>query len=114
MEEFIKIDLKDMPSIVMSRKEDGWRLGQMCSAFVDGVYELTYSFTKGQELINYRIIVEKEQVVPSITNIYSCAFLYENEMKELFGVKYEHIAVDYDNRLYRINEETPFIDKEGK
>ena len=35
--------------------------------------------------------------------------LYENEMKELFGVNIQMINLDYQNRLYRINEETPFL-----
>ena len=36
-------------------------------------------------------------------------FLYENEMKELFGVNIQMINLDYNNKLYRINEEAPFL-----
>ena len=32
---------------------------------------------------------------------------YENEMKELFGVKIQMISLDYKNKLYRIEVETP-------
>ena len=35
-------------------------------------------------------------------------------MKELFGVKIQLIEPDYNNKLYRINEETPFVPKEMK
>lgn len=116
MEEFketiVTIEWMHLITTVMEKKVDDWRLAQMCSAFVDGKYELTYSFAKHYELVNYRIIVDKEQSVPSITTVYPAAFLYENEMKELFGVKMEYIELDYHNRLYRIDEETPFLKKE--
>ena len=36
----------------------------------------------------------------------------ENEAAELFGVKIEHIDPDYGDRLYRIDEATPFKKKE--
>ena len=32
-----------------------------------------------------------------------------NEMKELFGVNIKMINVDYDNKLYRIKEDAPFL-----
>ena len=46
--------------------------------------------------------------MPSITPIYPSAVFYENEMKELFGVKVENISTDYRDKFYRIEEKTPF------
>ena len=108
------IGIEELISVTTQKKMDGFRLAQICSAYVAEQYELSYSFAKEYELINYRIIIDKTIQVPSITQIYDSAFLYENEMKELFGVNMEHIAVDYKNKLYRINEEAPFISKEEK
>ena len=51
-------------------------------------------------------------MVASITQIYACAFLQENEAAELFGVKIEHVDPDYGDRLYRIDETAPFKKKE--
>lgn len=34
--------------------------------------------------------------------------LFENEMKELFGVQIKSINPDYQNKLYRIASPTPF------
>lgn len=96
-------------------KHMNYRLSQACSVYVDGHYELSYSFA-GLEEYGYttlRIIVDKETEVPSITALYPYAFLYENEMKELFGVNIQRINLDYDNKLYRIEVEKPFV-KEGK
>ncbi len=38
--------------------------------------------------------------VPSIGSIYGCAFLYENEMQDLFHLKVEGMAVDFHGNLY--------------
>ena len=48
----------------------------------------------------------------SITQIYPCAFLQENEAAELFGVHIENITMDYKHKLYRIEADTPFKAKE--
>lgn len=105
----ITIELDRLLSTATEKKMTGWRLAQICSAYVDEQYELSYSFAKEYEIAHYRVVVDKETLVPSLTQIYDSAFLYENEMKELFGVNMEHIAVDYKNKLYRIDETAPFV-----
>jgi ech hydrogenase subunit D len=110
----VVIQLDDILTTAIEKKADGWRLAQICSAYVDGKYELSYSFARYYDLITYRVVVEKETQVPSITPIYDSAFLYENEMKELFGVNMEYIGLDYKNKLYRIDVKEPFIQKEDK
>ena len=99
----------------MKMKHDNYRLSQACCAYVNGMYELSYSFAPldQYEFVTLRVIIEKETEVPSITEIYPYAFLYENEMKELFGVNIQMINLDYQNKLYRITKDTPFV-KEGK
>lgn len=99
---------------VMEKKNKGLRLSQACAAWVEGKYELSYSFADDvfYEYHTLRIVMDQEQEVSSITPFYPYAFLYENEMKELFGVKIKMIRPDYDNKLYRISTETPFVKKE--
>lgn len=99
---------------VMEKKNKGLRLSQACAAWVEGKYELSYSFADdvSYEYHTLRIVMDQEQEVSSITPFYPYAFLYENEMKELFGVKIKMIRPDYDNKLYRISTETPFVKKE--
>ena len=91
-------------------KKKGLRLSQACAAYVDGRFELSYSFADDSgtyELTTFRIVIDPETEVSSITELYPYAFLYENEMKELFGVKIQMTSPDYENRLYRIRQETP-------
>lgn len=106
-----QIPLEKLLFATMERKKSGYRIAQICCAFVDNRYELSYSFAKEYHFITYRIFIRKEAQVPSITSIYPGAFLYENEMKELFGVNMEYIEPDYHDKLYRIQEETPFMEK---
>lgn len=118
VQDIVEIPLGELLPTAMGKREEGFRLAQVCCAFVDEKYELSYSFAKEYDIIHYRIVIERDTKVPSVTPIYKDAFLYENEMKELFGVNMEYIGVlgvigaDYKNKLYRIDEETPFIKEE--
>lgn len=96
---------------VMAQKNKGRRLSQICAAYVNEKIELSYSFAEDATNLyhNLRLVIDKETEVYSITELYPYAFLYENEMKELFGVNVKMINLDYNNKLYRINEETPFL-----
>lgn len=110
----IEIGLDELLTTVLDKRNHRYRLAQICCYFADEKYHLSYSFAHHYELITYRIVVDKETMVPSITNIYNAAFLYENEMKELFGVNIEYISMNYKNKLYLIDVEAPFIKKEEK
>lgn len=98
---------------VMALKNQKLRLSQICCAYSNEKIELSYSFADDNtnEYINLRIVMDKEDEVCSITEFYPYAFLYENEMKELFGVNIHMINLDYDQKLYRLKDETPFINK---
>ena len=95
----------------MTQKKMRRRLSQICAAYVNEKLELSYSFADDEtnQYHNLRLVIDKETPVFSITELYPYAFLYENEMKELFGVNIQMLNVDYSNKLYRIQEETPFL-----
>jgi ech hydrogenase subunit D len=70
--------------------------------------ELSYSFDKDYDLLSLRVLTDTEERISSISVIYPFAFLYENEIKELFGVRIKDISVDFNNTLYQIPVKTPF------
>ncbi len=109
----IEIEADRILDTVMEMKNKGLRLSQACAAYVNDKYELSYSFANEDtyEYTTLRAIIDKETEICSITEFYPYAFLYENEMKELFGVNIKMINVDYHNKLYRIEAETPFLKK---
>ena len=98
---------------VMTLKNNKLRLSQICCAYSNEKIELSYSFADDEtyEYINLRMVIDKDTPVCSITELYPYAFLYENEMKELFGVDIRMINMDYNQKLYRLQDEAPFVNK---
>lgn len=72
----------------------------------DGMVDVTYHFDKDYEMKNYRIKVQKGEEVPSISRIYFCSILVENEMKELFGLDITDIVIDYGGHML-LDDEAP-------
>lgn len=93
---------------VLQRRHDGCRLVQICATRIPDGYELTYSFAKEYELEHLRIQIEEDYEIVSVSNIFAPAFLYENEIHDLFGVKIKLISLDYHGNLYRTEQKTPF------
>ena len=95
---------------VLILKNKGLRLSQACAALIEGKLELSYSFMDDEtnQFTTLRVVVETGEPVPSISEVLPAAIFYENEMKELFGVNIKMISLDYDDKLYRIDAETPF------
>lgn len=91
-----------------SLKNKGARLCQICSVRTKEGFDLLYSYVLGYEFKNYKISIAEDAEIESITAIFPNAFLYENEMSELFGIKIKYISLDYKNKLYDIAVETPF------
>lgn len=102
-----EISANDLLAEALKIKNDGYRLVAVTCTNRDGM-ELTYSFDKDYELLNLRIMTDTETELPSISIIYPYSFLYENEIKELFGVKITGIAPDFHDTLYKIPVKKPF------
>ena len=106
------IELGDIARKMLHRQRDGCRLVQICAVNAKDGWDLLYSVAdKNNKFINYKVHVKEGQKVVSMTDIFPAAMLYENEIKELFGVQIDCISLDYNNRLYRIDKETPFREK---
>lgn len=109
----LKYDIKevDIPALYRSLLEAqraGYRLTQICATAFEGYNELIYSVSKDYDFENYKVIVPHDVEITTVSDFFPSAMLYENEMKELYGVKVKSINVDYNNRFYRIAKETPF------
>ena len=102
-----EISPNDLLTEIMKIKNDGYRLVAITCTNKNGM-ELTYSFDKDYELLNIRLTTDTETELPSISILYPYSFLYENEIKELFGVKITGIMPDFNNNLYKIPVKPPF------
>ena len=96
---------------VIRMKMELWRLVQICAVRVEGGYEMSYTFCRNYEMVTLRLHVKEDEEISSITQVYPSAYMQENEAAELFGVKIKNLTVDYRNKLYRIDQETPFKEK---
>lgn len=94
----------------MHIKEAGWRLIQICARSLkdNAGNEITYTFGDDLVMAHLRLTAETGCKVPSVSHIYSSAFLYENEMHDLFGVEVEMMTLDFQGHLYRIKDAAPF------
>jgi NADH:ubiquinone oxidoreductase subunit C len=70
-----------------------------CVDLGDGNLDVLYHFDKDTQLWNLRIKAKRGEQVPSISKIYLCAVLVENEMKELFGLNVMCMAIDYGGHM---------------
>jgi ech hydrogenase subunit D len=89
-------------------RSSGWRLIQvLCVSSSEGG-ELSYSFGLGLEMRSLRIRAAADEEVPSITSLYPAAFLYENEISDLFGVRIQRIGAYWEGRVFDVAGEKPF------
>ncbi len=89
--------------------QQGARLVQIGATRLPEDLELTYSFDLQGRLASYRVQVPAAAArIPSISSIYWCAFLYENEMHDLFNLQVDDMAVDFKGEFYRTAVKYPF------
>ncbi|MBO6132804.1 MAG: NADH-quinone oxidoreductase subunit C [Lachnospiraceae bacterium] len=90
-------------------RADKYRLVQQCARKTEeGNYELLYSFGKGYDAEHLKFQVAPGQSVQSISHIFPPAFLYENEIHDLFGIEIKDITLDFRGGLYRTAVKAPF------
>lgn len=103
-----ELDIPKLYTVMLEKQRLGYRLTQICATAFEGYNELIYSVSNNYELENYKITVPIDIEINSISDFFPSAMLYENEMKELFGVNIKSINPDYNNKFYRIAKKTPF------
>ena len=104
----IDIESQELLKHVEDMKENGFRLVQISCTRLGEIFELNYSFDKNYDFINIKLSITAEVEIPSISFIYQPAFLYENEIHDLFGIKINNISIDYNGGLYKMSVKAPF------
>jgi ech hydrogenase subunit D len=103
------IEAADLLSETADVKAEGYRLGQACATKTADGIDILYSFEKDEVLKNLKVSVgDKDPELQSITGIYWAAFIYENEMHDLFGIKFKNLALDFGGHFFKIASETPW------
>jgi len=107
-QEMVNIDRKELVGGTAALLASGYRLVQICCTTLADGYEMNYSFDRDYRFKNLRFTVKPGEAVQSISCIYWNAFLYENEIHDLFGIPITNIVIDYRGTLYRTRVPTPF------
>jgi ech hydrogenase subunit D len=107
-QETTPIGKNDLVGMVAQFFAEGYRLVQIGCSTLDSGYELNYCFDKEYRFKNLRVTVAPGEELPSISAVYPNAFLYENEIHDLFGVVVKNINIDYGGTLYRTAIKAPF------
>jgi ech hydrogenase subunit D len=106
---------QDLLALTQDAKSAGYRLGQICATMHGEELEILYTFEKDNILKNYKTAVcAKEPELQSITAIYPYAFIYENEMRDLFGIVFKNLALDYGGKFFKTAGEAPWNPVYGK
>jgi len=109
--EVISVSLDEVIEKIAKKKVEGYRFVTLsCAELDENTIDILYHLDKGLKLINFRLTVPRNAAVASISPVYFAAFLVENEMQDLFDVRFTGLVIDYERTLY-LEEEvkiTPF------
>ena len=104
----IPIELSELLARTEQYKKDGNRLVQIGCTKVDDLYEINYSFEKDFVFQTIRVTIPQTTELPSISGIYWGAFVYENEIHDLYGITVTGMNVDFKGTFYRTTITYPF------
>ncbi len=106
-QDFRSIELDQLLETSKRFKEDGYRLAQIHPVLErDDSITLFYTFVKGAEVINLKVARIQKGVteVPSVTELFLTAFVFENEAHDLFGVNVVGNLLDFKGKFYAFAE----------
>jgi len=104
------VSSNDIITQTRNLKYEGFRFVTMSSVDLGDSISVLYHLDKDLQIINLRVDVPKGKKTPSISSVFSSAFLVENEIKEHFGVDFDGLPLDFEGMLYLDEEvqKTPF------
>ena len=106
--EFIEIPLAEAHTTAERMQTEGARFVQVHAVNGEDGVDLYYTYDIEGTLTNYKVVgITKDDVVPSISDVFLAAFVFENEARELFGIDLRDIAIDFGGNMYTLAETEP-------
>lgn len=107
-QELNSITLDKLVSNVTDLSAKGYRLVQIgCTKLAENM-QINYSFDKDYEFVNLQVNVPIDVELPSVSDIYWSAMMYENEIHDLFGINIKGMVIDFKGNLYKTKVKAPF------
>ncbi len=104
----LPISVGDIVPKAEQAKKEGNRLVQIGCTKIEDNFEIIYTYDKDYKLTNYRITVKQADEIPSISGVYFGAFVYENEIHDLYGIHVTGINIDFKGTFYKTAVKQPF------
>ena len=104
----IEIPVTDLLKKAEEYHTKGHRLVQIGCTPLGDRYEINYTFTTAWDFESLRITVHDGDEIPSISATYWGAFIYENEIHDLFGLSVTNMNVDFQGHLIETRIPSPF------
>ncbi len=104
---FRPIELSQLLEESKRLKEEGFRLAQLHPVLErDDSITLIYTFIKDENVVNLKVygIQKGATEVPSVTELFLTAFVFENEAHDLFGVNVVGNVLDFQGKFYAFAE----------
>lgn len=92
------------------RQQQGWRYVQTLAVNKDDGVDLVYAYMDMAtgKLVNLVVSdVAHGATVSSITEAFFEAFVFENEIHDLFGITFDGLALDFNGNFYRLASDKP-------
>jgi ech hydrogenase subunit D len=101
LKELLPVGMDNLLGETAAVKMAGYRFVTLtCTALDENHFDILYHFDRALELKHLRLTLAAGTAVPSISPIYFAAFLVENEIQDLFGIRFTGLAIDYGRTLY--------------
>jgi len=94
-----EISMDQLSVEVWKVKQDGYRFVTMTCTDLTDAHDILYHFDKQYVLKHLRLRLPRGAALLSISNLFFAAVLVENEIKDLFGIEFTGLAIDYKGRF---------------
>lgn len=94
------LDTGELLERAMVLRGGGYRLVQICATCTEGGFDVLYTFGKDLDVLHLYLDVRPGQHIPSLSAVFPSAYVFENEMSDLFGIPVEGMTHDYHGNFY--------------
>ena len=106
--QYQEISVEGLPALSERMQAEGHRFVQLLAVNTEAGIDVQYTFMKDGVLEVFTIkSVTPEIPIPSITDRFIAAFVFENETHDLFGVDVQGIAIDFGGNFYALAQKEP-------
>ncbi|MBF0312509.1 MAG: NADH-quinone oxidoreductase subunit C [Oligoflexia bacterium] len=102
----------ELKAKVQEYKKRDYRMVHIGCSKIKETFEVIYAFDKDYLYEGIKLTIDAAAVesteIPSISDIFMCALIYENEIADLFGLKIKGILIDFKGNFYRTPHKAAF------